>query len=102
MKTKFLLTLAIILGLGINATNAQIKHRSVNQHHRINQGVKSGELTKTEAHHLRKDERDVHHDVKTAKSDGKVTRTERKNIKKEERKNSREIYRKKHNLRERK
>ena len=46
--------LAIIFGLGICTTNAQIKHRSLNQHHRINEGVKSGELMKTEAHHLRK------------------------------------------------
>jgi uncharacterized membrane protein YebE (DUF533 family) len=98
---KSFLTLAIIFGLGIGTTNAQIKHRRLNQHHRINEGVKNGELTKSEAHHLRKDQRNVHQDAKAARSDGKITRQERKNIKKEERKNSREIYRKKHNLRER-
>lgn len=101
MKMKFLLMLAIIFALGIGTTNAQIKHRSLNQHHRINEGVKSGELTKTEAHHLRKDQRNVHQDAKAARYDGKITRRERKNIKKEERRNSHEIYRKKHNLRER-
>lgn len=93
--------LAIIFGLGICTTNAQIKHRSLNQHHRINEGVKSGELMKTEAHHLRKDQRNVHQDVKAARYDGKITRRETKDIKKEERRNSREIYPKKYNLRER-
>jgi uncharacterized membrane protein YebE (DUF533 family) len=101
MKMKFLLILAIIFGSGICTTNAQIKHRSLNQHHRINEGVKSGELTKTEAHHLRKDQKNIHQAAKAARSDGKITRRERKNIKKEERRNSGEIYRKKHNLRER-
>ena len=55
--------------------------------------MQSGELTKTEAHHLRKDQRGTRHDIKEAKADGKITRHERKNIKKEERKNSRKIYR---------
>lgn len=102
MKAKFLLIFAIALGLGPTSTNAQIRHRAVNQHQRIKQGVKSGELTKAEAKNLRGNEKDIHQDIKAAKSDGKVTAAERKDIKKDERKNSREIYRKKHNERERK
>jgi hypothetical protein len=103
MKTKLLTLLifaAIIFATG-NA-NAQVRHRAVNQHHRIKQGVKSGELTKAEARNLRKDQRDVRKDVKEAKSDGKVTAKEKRKIEKEQRKDSREIYRKKHNLREQK
>lgn len=102
MKAKFLLILSIVLGLGIASTNAQIRHRAQNQHQRIRQGVKSGELTKNEAKNLRAGQKDVHQDIKKAKSDGKVTRAERKDIKRDERKNSRAIYRKKHNERERK
>jgi uncharacterized protein YoaH (UPF0181 family) len=101
MKTKFLVAIALVLGLSISSADAQIKHRAQNQHHRIRQGVKSGELTKREAQDLREDHKDLHQDVKLAKSDGKVTAGERKIIKKEERKDSREIYRKKHNSRDR-
>jgi hypothetical protein len=99
MKAKFLWMIIVVLG--ITSANAQIRHRAQNQHQRIRQGVKSGELTRAEAKNLRGNEKDIHHDIKDAKSDGKITRAERKDIKKDERKNSREIYRKKHNERER-
>ncbi len=101
MKTKFLVAIALVLGLGISSADAQVKQRAHNQHHRIKQGVKSGELTKREAQDLREDHKELHQDVKLAKSDGKITAGERKIIKKEARKDSREIYRKKHNNRDR-
>jgi len=102
MKKKFLFTLFIALGLGITSTQAQVKKREVRQHERIHQGVKSGELTHREAKKLRSNEKDIHHDIKDAKADGKITPAERKDIRKDENKNSREIYRKKHNNRTRK
>ncbi len=101
MKTKFLLVTVLALGMGITTTNAQISKRAENQHDRIHQGVKSGELTKKEAKDVREDQKDLHQDVKLAKSDGKVTKGERKIITKEENRNSREIHRLKHNGRER-
>ncbi len=101
MKTKILFALAFLFCLNVSNANAQIRHRAQNQHQRIKQGVKSGELTKREANDLREDHKDLHQDVKLAKSDGKITAGERKIIKKEERKDSREIYRKKHNNRDR-
>jgi uncharacterized protein HemX len=101
MKTKFLIIAAFALALGVSSAGAQIRHRAQNQHQRIRQGVKSGELTKQEAKNLREDHRDLHQDVKLAKSDGKITPGERNIIRKEENKDSREIYRKKHNRRER-
>jgi hypothetical protein len=100
MRTKFLIVVTLALGSGITSTDAQIRHRAQNQHQRIRQGVKSGELTRSEAKNLREDQRNLHHDVKLAKSDGKITPDERKIIKREENKDSREIYRKKHNRRE--
>jgi hypothetical protein len=102
MKTKKILLIATILfGLGITGANAQVKHRAENQHDRIHQGVKSGELTKKEAADVREDHKELHQDVMLAKSDGKITKGERKIITKEENKDRREIYRLKHNKRER-
>jgi hypothetical protein len=101
MKAKFLLIPALVLALGISSADAQIRQRAQNQHQRIRQGVKSGELTRRETRNLRGDQRDLREDVKLAKSDGKITKGERKIIRKEENKNSREIYRKKNNERER-
>src|SRR5437868_1038422 len=101
MKAKFLIAAALVLGVGVNSADAQIRHRAQNQHGRIRQGVKSGELTRAEAKDLREDQKDLHQDIKLAKSDGKVTPGERRMIRKEENKDSREIYRKKHNRRER-
>jgi hypothetical protein len=101
MKTKFLLIFALVLALGVTSANAQIRKHARNQHERIHQGVKSGELTKREAKNVKEDQKDLHQDIKLAKSDGKISRSERKIVRKEERKDSREIYRKKHNDRER-
>jgi hypothetical protein len=99
MKTKFTIIAAFALALGVSSADAQIRHRAQRQHQRIRHGVKSGELTKPEARNLREDQKDLHQDIKLAKSDGKVTPGERRIIKKEENKDSREIYRKKHNRR---
>lgn len=101
MKTKFLIIALFALGLGITNADAQVRQGARNQHHRIKQGVKSGELTRAETLNLRKDQKDLRHDARLAKSDGKVTRKERKILRKEHRKDSRKIYRKKHNNRER-
>jgi uncharacterized protein HemX len=97
MKARFLIVAALALGLGVSSVDAQIRHRAQNQHQRIRQGVKSGELTKGEAKNLRENQKDLRQDVKLAKSDGKITPGEKKIITKEENTDSREIYRKKHN-----
>ncbi len=74
-----------------------INHREHRQERRINQGVRSGELTKTEAHHLRADERNIRSDKRMAKADGHVTGAERRQLRRDENHTSRAIYRKKHN-----
>ena len=48
MKAKFLTVAVFVLTLNISSVYAQIRHRAHNQHHRIKQGVKSGELTRHE------------------------------------------------------
>lgn len=101
MKIKFLAAAAIIMALSFSNTYAQEAPNAATRHHRINQGVKSGELTKAEAADLRKDQKDLRKDVKDAKKDGKMTRKERKEIRHERKHLNREIFRKKHNNRER-
>jgi hypothetical protein len=74
-----------------------INHREHRQERRINQGVRSGELTKSEAHHLRSNEHKVSNDKRMAKADGHVSRAERKHLRRDENRTSRAIYHKKHN-----
>ena len=76
-----------------------INIRQHKQERRINKGVRSGELTKNEAHHLRADERNIRRDKRMAKADGKVTRAERRHLRKEQNNASHAISRpKKKNL----
>ena len=101
MKIKFVATAAIIMALSISNTYAQEAPNAATRHHRIKQGVKSGELTKAEAADLRRDEKDIRQDIKDAKKDGKITRKERKQMRHDQKHLNREIFRKKHNNRER-
>ena len=97
------LALTIVLGALFTTANAQqtIKQKGRHERHRIAQGVKSGELTKAKTKNLVQGQKEIHQDVKAAKADGVVTKEERKDIKQDQRQESRKIYRKKHNNRER-
>ena len=101
MKIKFLAAAAIMMALSISNTYAQEAPNVASRHQRIKQGVKSGELTRAEAAHLRNDQKDLRQDIKDAKKDEKITRKERKEIRNERKHLNREIFRKKHNNRER-
>ena len=100
MKAAVLAT-AIILGAFLTSAQAQVKPSAKNQHQRIKQGVKSGELTKAETVNLAKDQKEIRQEVRTARADGQVTTAERKDIRQDQRQASRKIYRKKHNNRDR-
>ncbi len=76
-----------------------INYRQHNQQRRINQGVRSGELTRNETRNLRRDERDIRRDKRMAKADGYVSRSERQHLRRDENRTSRAIYRDKHNNR---
>jgi len=104
MKIKILGSVLVALLAITSIANAQtrtpvINHREHRQERRINQGVRSGELTHNEARHLRSDERKIRNDKRMAKADGKVTTGERRHLRREENRTSRAIYRKKHNSR---
>ena len=74
-----------------------ITHRQHVQHSRINHGVRSGQLTRNEAHHMRAKERKISRDKRLARADGHVSVAERKHLRHEENHTSRAIYRHKHN-----
>jgi len=96
MKLKMIIaSLAIV---AISATSVA----QTTQRERIKQGVKSGEITKTEAAKIAKERQDILQTKAVAKADGIVTAEEKKIIKKERKQASRTIYRKKHNAKDRK
>jgi polyhydroxyalkanoate synthesis regulator phasin len=78
-----------------------IKHREHRQNHRIEQGVRSGELTQQEAKGLRQEEKAIHQEERAFKSDGKLTRAERKQLHHDLNKTSKDIYNEKHDAEKR-
>lgn len=73
-----------------------VNKRQDNQHDRIVQGVKSGELTKAEAQSLRTEEKAIRLEEKEYKSDGKLTKDERKDLHQDLNEASKDIYNQKH------
>ena len=99
MKGKLLTGLLILFMIVVGQANAQVIRREINQHRRIKQGVRTGEITPMERKNLALQQKDIHQDVKEARADHVVTPVERKEIRKDQRQASRNIYRKKHNRR---
>ncbi len=81
----------------------EVNSRMENQRDRIQQGVKSGELTKGEQKQLNKDQKAIHEQVAgdRALNGGKLTKAEHKQVNREMNAESKKIYRKKHNAAER-
>ena len=74
----------------------RIDQRQANQEQRIEQGEKSGALTQREAARLDKGQARVQKMENKALADGKVTAKERARIEKAQDRQSRKIYREKH------
>ncbi|HKU15426.1 MAG TPA: hypothetical protein VJQ52_13600 [Steroidobacteraceae bacterium] len=74
---------------GVNA-------RQQHQRERIQQGVRSGELTRRETGRLVERQRDVRQLERAYKSDGTLTGAERRDLQHEQNQASRDIYRQKH------
>ena len=81
----------------------EVNRRLHRQNRRINQGVKSGELTRREAHRLRKEDRTVHKEEKDmrAVNGGKLTPADKAALNQQENKVSRNIHRQKHDAQKR-
>ncbi|MBZ5553361.1 MAG: hypothetical protein LAO21_11620 [Acidobacteriia bacterium] len=88
----FALTLPILAG----TRTPGINQRQARQQARINQGIRSGQLTYREARGLESREGKIQADKLFAKSDGKVTPAERRQLNRELNRTSRGIYRQKH------
>lgn len=99
MKLKItlaaLIAAAAIPALAQTAT-PNIDQRQANQEARIQQGLKSGELTQREAARLEKGQDRVQRMEDRAKADGKVTAKERERIQHQQNVENRHIAREKH------
>jgi len=70
--------------------------RPAKQHRRIEQGVKSGQLTKEEAQQLKEGQKNIKVMKESAKADGVVTPAEKQQIKEAKKTASENIYKEKH------
>ena len=103
MKSTITLAMMVALSLTALAANAEagtrdprVNARQHNQRDRIQQGVRSGELTRHEARNVAEDQRDIRQLERAYKSDGTLTGAERVDLRHEQNQASREIYREKH------
>lgn len=102
MNKKIMFLSLITSAFVVNTAYAGVKDPNVNrrqhhQHERIAQGVKSGELTRSEAKDLRGDQRELRQKERAYKADGQLTKAERVDLHKDLNANSKEIYADKHN-----
>jgi len=98
-KSFIIAALACVIGASTFAATAEarVNARQHHQHHRIHQGVKSGELTRGEARHLRAQQHRIARYEAKSRADGPgLTRRERANLAAMQNHASRDIYRQKH------
>ena len=97
MKTMFLAALiAAALPVAAQTQTPVVDQRQANQQDRIQQGVQSGQLTPKETAKLEKGQAKVETMKEKAAADGKVTAKERKKLAKAQNKQSKKIYKEKH------
>jgi hypothetical protein len=80
---------------------SEVGQRAENQQDRIAQGVKSGQLTAGEAAHLENNEAKINREVRNdrAANGGKLTPQEKAQVNRQQNRESKKIYRDKHNNR---
>jgi hypothetical protein len=78
---------------------SEVGKREENQQDRIAQGIKSGQLTAGETAHLEKNQARINHEVGNdrAANGGKLTAQEKQQVNHQQNRQSRQIYRDKHN-----
>ena len=92
LAAVFILGASTLSMAGSHSINAREHH----QQQRINQGIRSGELTRREARRLEAGEARIRTDERFARMDGHVTPRERARLQRELNRESRGIYRQKH------
>jgi len=98
MMTKYLLVAVFVLGASAVALAGPrgINGREHHEQRRINQGIRSGELTRLEARRLEAGLARIRIDERFARSDGNFTPRERARLQRELTRESHAIYRQKH------
>ena len=96
--------IAVPLCAGAQTTYSQRHHisaRKGDQQARIGQGVRSGQLTPGETHHIEGQERGINHEERGMRSqdNGHLTAQDRHTLAHQQNQESRRIYRDKHNNR---
>jgi hypothetical protein len=81
----------------------EVNRRLRRQNKRIKQGVKSGELTKSEAKELKTKDKAIHAEEHEMRKEdgGKLTQADKKELNQELNQNSKEIYQEKHDAEKR-
>lgn len=102
MKTRNLVAVLCVAAFAVPAfaqgvSTPRIDQRQASQEKRIDQGVQSDSLTGTETARLENGQNHVQNLENKATADGQVTAKERARIAHAQNKQSRHIYRKKHN-----
>jgi hypothetical protein len=100
MKATMILCGLLVLGSALASAQTatpRVTKRQLHQQARIEQGVKSGELTAGETKRLEFQQAKIQADKRKAKSDGVVTPAERAKLTREQNRANRKIYRLKHN-----
>ena len=101
MKRTLTLLLAVValaaMASMASADPARVERRECRQHERIHAGVMNGQLTRPEAARLRAGQRHVDRMERRADRDGQVSMRERTRLERAQDRQSRRIYRLKHN-----
>jgi hypothetical protein len=63
---------------------------------RVERGIRSGELTRGEVRHIRREEREIHQERRAYLSDGRLSPAERRDLRQDERRLNRTIRRDTH------
>lgn len=100
MKRTSSLLVAVLAAFALpvlaQTNTPNVDQREANQQQRIDQGVKSGELTAREAARMEKGQERIQKMEDKAKADGKVTPKERARLEKAQNVESKKIAREKH------
>lgn len=101
-KSTLFLALVVLPAIAVAGTrDPGVNQRQHNQHERIEQGVRSGELTRGEARRLQGEQRHIRQEERAYKSDGQLTRAERADLHRDLDRASRDIYRQKRDAQQR-
>jgi hypothetical protein len=98
--------LSLLLGAAVCATPLLGYGKSINgvehrEQERINQGIRSGQLTRSEARRLEAEQARIRVDERFARANGNISPKERARLDKELAHASRDIYRQKHDNQQR-